>query len=66
MLQLTKQAILSAFLDLLDEKPFDRISFVDIAQKSRINRNTFYYYYPDIMRCWSTGRSSLSIPPAGS
>ena len=48
MLQLTKQAILSAFLDLLDEKPFDRISVVDIAQRSRINRNTFYYYYPDI------------------
>ena len=48
MSQLTKQAILSAFLDLLDEKPFDRISVVDIAQKSRINRNTFYYYYPDI------------------
>lgn len=48
MSQLTKQAILSAFLDLLDEKPFDRISVVDIAQRSRINRNTFYYYYPDI------------------
>lgn len=66
MSQLTKQAILSAFLDLLDEKPFDRISVVDIAQKSRINRNTFYCYYPDIMRCWTAGRSSLSIPPAGS
>lgn len=48
MSQLTKQAILIAFLDLLDEKPFDRISVVDIAQRSRINRNTFYYYYPDI------------------
>ena len=48
MSQHTKQAILSAFLELPDEKPFDRISIVDISQKSRINRNTFYYYYPDI------------------
>ncbi|MGM9590707.1 MAG: TetR-like C-terminal domain-containing protein [Faecousia sp.] len=48
MSQHTKQAILSAFLELLDEKPFDRISIVDISQKSQINRNTFYYYYPDI------------------
>ncbi|MGN0802555.1 MAG: TetR/AcrR family transcriptional regulator C-terminal domain-containing protein [Candidatus Faecivicinus sp.] len=48
MSQHTKRAILSAFLELLDAKSFDRISVVDIAQKSRINRNTFYYYYPDI------------------
>lgn len=48
MAQFTKAAILSSFMELLNERPFDKISVVDIAEKCGINRNTFYYYYADV------------------
>lgn len=48
MAQHTKNAIRRGFWELLNQRPFDRISVVDIAQHSEINRNTFYYYYEDI------------------
>ncbi len=48
MTQFTKKAIMSAFVELLDSMPFDKISVVDIAERCKINRNTFYYHYPDI------------------
>lgn len=35
-------------MELLNQRPFDKISVVDIAQHCEINRNTFYYYYEDI------------------
>ena len=48
MAQLTKDIIRRGFMELLNQKPFDRISVVDIARHCGINRNTFYYYYEDI------------------
>ena len=48
MAQQTKNAIKKGFMELLDQRPFDKISVVDIAQHCGINRNTFYYYYEDI------------------
>ena len=48
MAQFTKAAIVSSFIELLNERPFDKISVVDIAEKCGINRNTFYYYYTDV------------------
>lgn len=48
MSQFTKRAIAEAFVALLNETPFDKITVVDIAERCGINRNTFYYYYPDI------------------
>lgn len=48
MAQHTKNAIRRGFMELLSQRPFDRISVVDIAQHCEINRNTFYYYYEDI------------------
>jgi probable dihydroxyacetone kinase regulator len=48
MAQFTKAAILSSFMELLNERPFDKISVVDIAEKCGINRNTFYYYFADV------------------
>ena len=48
MVQYTKKAIAESFLQLLNERPFDKISVVDIAEKCGINRNTFYYYYTDV------------------
>lgn len=48
MAQHTKNAIRLAFIQLLNERPLDKISIKDIAEKSSVNRNTFYYYYADI------------------
>lgn len=44
----TKKAIADSFLQLLDEKPFHKITVKDIVERCGINRNTFYYHYPDI------------------
>ena len=44
----TKLAIRQAFIELLNERPLDKISVKDIAERSTVNRNTFYYYYADI------------------
>ena len=44
----TKQAIRQAFIELLNERPLDKISVKDIAERSTVIRNTFYYYYADI------------------
>ena len=46
--QHTKNAIRRGFMELLNQKPFDKISVVDVARYCEINRNTFYYYYEDI------------------
>lgn len=48
MAQHTKNAIRLAFIQLLNERSLDKISIKDIAEKSAVNRNTFYYYYADI------------------
>ncbi len=43
-----KEAIIEAFIQLLDEKPAKRITVNDIAARCGIGRNTFYYYFPNI------------------
>ena len=48
MAQQTKNAIRRALIQLLHERPLDKISIKDIAEKGAVNRNTFYYYYADI------------------
>lgn len=48
MTTFTTQAIEAAFIDLLGEKPFDKITVMDIVKRCGINRNTFYYHYHDI------------------
>lgn len=44
----TKKVIAYEFKDLLKEKPFNKITVNDIAKKSNINRQTFYYHFQDI------------------
>lgn len=44
----TKKLIYDTFIELLEKKPFDRITVKDIVEACEINRNTFYYYYSDI------------------
>lgn len=48
MAQRTQKAIREGFISLLNEVPFEKITVLDIAARSSINRNTFYYYYGDI------------------
>lgn len=47
MAQFTKIAIMEAFIMLLNEKPFEKITVKEIVDFCKINRNTFYYYFQD-------------------
>lgn len=44
----TKNAIMAAFGELLEERPLNKITVKDIVDRCGINRNTFYYYFADI------------------
>lgn len=44
----TKQAIQDTFWELLEEKPFAKITVRDIVERCEVNRNTFYYHFRDI------------------
>lgn len=48
MSKYTKKAIIDTFIELLGEKPLDKITVKDIVERCEINRGTFYYYYADI------------------
>ncbi|HTX89800.1 MAG TPA: TetR/AcrR family transcriptional regulator [Anaerolineales bacterium] len=43
----TRQSIVEAFTDLLDQKGFQAVSVQDITQQAGINRATFYAHFPD-------------------
>lgn len=43
----SRQMIRGAFMQLLEEKPFEKITATDIIQRANINRSTFYAHYPD-------------------
>lgn len=45
----TENAIMQAFLELLEEKPFNKITVKNIVERCQINRNTFYYHFHDIL-----------------
>lgn len=44
----TKSIIMDAFWQLLEEKPYNKISVKDIVDRCDLNRNTFYYHFHDI------------------
>lgn len=48
MSTLTKKALLVAFGELLEEKPFNKITITDITTKCGLNRMTFYYHFENI------------------
>ena len=48
MQNLTKKAIKTSFLELLNEQPLSKISVRTVVEACGINRNTFYYYYQDL------------------
>lgn len=44
----TKTIIIDAFWQLLEERPYNKITVKDIVDACQINRNTFYYHFHDI------------------
>ena len=44
----SKEMIRSAFIDLLSQKNYEKITATDIIKLADINRSTFYAHYPDV------------------
>ena len=44
----SRRLIRQAFLELLREKRFEKITVTDIVARADINRSTFYAHYPDV------------------
>ena len=44
----SRRLIRQAFLELLEEKSFDKITVLELADRADVNRSTFYAHYPDI------------------
>lgn len=44
----TDELIIDTFWELLDEKPYSKITVRDIVERCHINRNTFYYHFEGI------------------
>ncbi|MFQ8953164.1 MAG: TetR/AcrR family transcriptional regulator [Oscillospiraceae bacterium] len=53
MAQFTKKAILDSFVELISERPFDKITVKDIVTRCGVNRNTFTIILRMYMR-WLT------------
>lgn len=44
----TKKIIKDTFWEILEEKPYNKITVQDIVNRCHVNRNTFYYHFQDI------------------
>ena len=44
----TKKIIKDTFWEILEEKPYNKITVQDIVNRCCVNRNTFYYHFQDI------------------
>lgn len=71
----TKRHIVSSFLYLCDQKPWEKITVIEICRQAEITRGTFYQYFGDIYDLVEQLEESLltdlksrfdSIPRAGS
>lgn len=51
----SRKLINAALVDLLQEKPLDKITVTDVVRRAEINRGTFYAHYtdiPDVVHHW--------------
>ena len=48
MAKRTKEALIEAFLELIEDEDFDKISVTDLVEKCGISRQTFYYHFEDV------------------
>lgn len=44
----TKKLIMTAFAEMLEELPFDKITVAALVKRAGVSPNTFYYHYEDI------------------
>lgn len=44
---ITKKALAASLKELMEEKPFEKISVGDICEKCQMNRKSFYYHFKD-------------------
>lgn len=44
----TKKIIRATFWEILEEKPYNKITVQDIVDRCGVNRNTFYYHFHDV------------------
>ena len=51
----TKETLVSAFISLVNEEEFDKITVTDLVEKCGVSRQTFYYHFDDIhnMLSWA-------------
>lgn len=67
----SQKMIVEALVDLLQEKPLDKITVTDVVNRAQINRGTFYAHFSDvpdvihhlIMGIFSTIRQAISEEP---
>lgn len=48
MANFTEQAIIATFIEMLNERPLNKITVSDISDACGISRNTFYYHFHDV------------------
>lgn len=44
---ITKRALAEALKELMEEKPFEKITIGDICERCEMNRKSFYYHFKD-------------------
>lgn len=44
---ITKLALANALKELMEEKPFEKVTINDIVKRCNLNRQTFYYHFKD-------------------
>lgn len=44
---ITKRALANALKEVMEEKPFEKISISDICERCEMNRKSFYYHFKD-------------------
>ena len=43
-----RDRLIEAFWSLLGDRPYTKLSVVDVVRTARVNKNTFYYHYADL------------------
>ncbi|MFF2479720.1 TetR/AcrR family transcriptional regulator [Paenibacillus sp. NPDC058071] len=49
----TKQSLIDAFIKLINEKDFDKITIADLTEGAQVNRATFYAHFNDKYDYWT-------------
>lgn len=48
MANFTKEAIVETFIEMLNERPLDKITVRELTERCGVSRNTFYYHFHDV------------------